>query len=65
MTARVSAKKLRMHNQEVGAEYEASKAESSTQKKKILELEFEVKKLSGQQNLPQRVCHHAKVKVCH
>ncbi len=62
MTARVSAEKLRQRNQEDGAGNEALKAESSTQKKKLLELEFEVKKLSGQQNLPQTIHHHARVK---
>jgi kinesin family protein 15 len=65
MTARVAAEKLRQRNQEFGAENEALKVENATQKKKLLELELEVKKLSGQQNLQQRIHHHAKIKVCH
>ncbi|CAN6449397.1 unnamed protein product [Victoria cruziana] len=36
--------------------------ENTTQKKKVVELETEVKKLSGQQNLQQRIHHHAKIK---
>ena len=32
-------------------------------KKKVMELEGEVKKLSGQQNLQQRIHHHAKIKA--
>jgi hypothetical protein len=31
--------------------------------KRVGELEQEVKKLSGQQNLQQRIHHHAKIKV--
>ena len=63
MTARVAAEKLRQRDQLFGAENEALKIENATQKKKLLELEAEVKKLSGQQNLQQRIHHHAKIKV--
>jgi len=31
---------------------------------RITELEKDIKKLSGQQNLQQRIHHHAKIKVC-
>ena len=63
MTARVAAEKLRQRDQLCVAENEALKIENATQKKKLLELEAEVKKLSGQQNLQQRIHHHAKIKV--
>lgn len=37
--------------------------ENVNQKKKVVELELEVKKLSGQQNIQQRIHHHAKIKA--
>jgi len=37
--------------------------ENTSKKNKVLELEEEIKKLSGQQNLQQRIHHHAKIKV--
>lgn len=37
--------------------------ENTNHKKKIMELEAEMKKLSGQQNLQQRIHHHAKIKA--
>lgn len=37
--------------------------ENATTKKKVLELEREISKLAGQQNLQQRIHHHAKIKV--
>ena len=37
--------------------------ELTNHKKKVAELEGEVKKLSGQQNLHQRIHHHAKIKA--
>jgi len=37
--------------------------ENTSKKNKLLELEEEIKKLSGQQNLQQRIHHHAKIKV--
>lgn len=33
------------------------------QKNKVLELKLEVKKLSGQQNIQQRIHHHDKIKA--
>jgi len=40
--------------------------ENTSKKNKVLDLEEEIKKLSGQQNLQQRIHHHAKIKVrCH
>jgi hypothetical protein len=39
-------------------------AESIEQQKRIGDLEQEMRKLSGQQNLQQRIQHHAKIKVC-
>ena len=38
-------------------------SETRLQQKKIGDLELEIKKLSGQQNLQQRIKHHAKIKV--
>lgn len=38
-------------------------SENRMQKKRISELEQEIKKLSGQQNLQQRIKHHIKIKV--
>jgi hypothetical protein len=32
-------------------------------RKKVTDLEDEIRKLSGQQNLQQRIHHHAKIKV--
>lgn len=37
--------------------------ENASKKNKVMELEEEMKKLSGQQNLQQRIHHHAKIKV--
>jgi len=37
--------------------------ENASKKNKVVELEEEIKKLSGQQNLQQRIHHHAKIKV--
>jgi kinesin family protein 15 len=35
--------------------------ENVNHKKKVVELEGEVKKLSGQQNIQQRIHHHARI----
>ena len=40
-----------------------AQSETRLQQKKIGDLELEIKKLSGQQNLQQRIKHHAKIKV--
>lgn len=37
--------------------------ENVNHKKMVIELEADIKKLSGQQNLQQRIHHHAKIKV--
>lgn len=37
--------------------------ENVNHKKRVMELEAEIKKLSGQQNLQQRIHHHAKIKA--
>ena len=39
--------------------------ENVNHKQKVMELEEEVRKLSGQQNIHQRIHHHAKIKVRH
>ncbi|CAN6449393.1 unnamed protein product [Victoria cruziana] len=62
VAAQISCEKLRQKEQFLTIENNMLKMENTTQKKKVVELETEVKKLSGQQNLQQRIHHHAKIK---
>ncbi|XP_031480769.1 kinesin-like protein KIN-12F isoform X2 [Nymphaea colorata] len=62
VAAQISCEKLRQKEQFLTIENDMLKMENTTQKKKVVELETEVKKLSGQQNLQQRIHHHAKIK---
>ncbi|KAI5059960.1 hypothetical protein GOP47_0024380 [Adiantum capillus-veneris] len=62
MTARVAAEKLRQRDQLLSTELETLKVENVSQRNRLAELEEEVNKLSGQQNLQQRIHHHAKIK---
>uniref|UniRef100_A0A7N0TDF2 Kinesin motor domain-containing protein n=1 Tax=Kalanchoe fedtschenkoi TaxID=63787 RepID=A0A7N0TDF2_KALFE len=64
MTAQVSLEKLHQTNRLLKAENDTLKMENTSNKKQLIDLEKEVNKLSvsGQQNLQQRIHHHAKVK---
>ncbi|KAL0356785.1 UNVERIFIED_CONTAM: Kinesin-like protein KIN-12F [Sesamum calycinum] len=62
MAAHVALEKLRQHDQLLATENEMLKMENANHKKRVVELELEVKKLSGQQNIQQRIHHHAKIK---
>ncbi|KAK4437834.1 Kinesin-like protein KIN-12D [Sesamum alatum] len=62
MAAHVALEKLRQQYQLLATENEMLKAENASHKKRVMELELEVKKLSGQQNIQQRIHHHAKIK---
>ncbi|KAG0556184.1 hypothetical protein KC19_11G032900 [Ceratodon purpureus] len=62
VAARISAEKLRFRDDALTAENENLKTQTVGLQKRVGELEQEVKKLSGQQNLQQRIHHHAKIK---
>ncbi|KAL2651507.1 hypothetical protein R1flu_019635 [Riccia fluitans] len=62
VAARVSAEKLRLRDSLLATENEKLKVEVSSLRKKVTDLEEEYRKLSGQQNLQQRIHHHAKIK---
>ncbi|XAR72869.1 Plus-end-directed kinesin ATPase [Bertholletia excelsa] len=62
VAAEVALEKLHQRDRLLSAENEMFKMENSNHKRKVMELEAEVKKLSGQQNLQQRIHHHAKIK---
>ncbi|GMJ12777.1 phragmoplast orienting kinesin 2 [Hibiscus trionum] len=62
VTAQVALEKLRQRDQLLKTENEMLKMANVNYKKKVMELEGEVKKLPGQQNLQQRIHHHAKIK---
>ncbi|KAG8368314.1 hypothetical protein BUALT_Bualt15G0032700 [Buddleja alternifolia] len=62
MAAHVALEKLRQQDQLLATENEMLKMANSNNKKRVMELEAEVKKLSGQQNIQQRIHHHAKIK---
>ncbi|KAL3538910.1 hypothetical protein ACH5RR_002276 [Cinchona calisaya] len=62
VTAQVAVEKLRQRDQLLTTENEILKMENINYKKRTTEVEAEVKKLSGQQNLQQRIHHHAKIK---
>ncbi|KAK9286730.1 hypothetical protein L1049_015133 [Liquidambar formosana] len=62
VATQIALEKLRHQDQLHKAESEMLKMENVNHKKKVMELEGEIKKLSGQQNLQQRIHHHAKIK---
>ncbi|KAJ8763372.1 hypothetical protein K2173_002255 [Erythroxylum novogranatense] len=62
VAAQVALEKLRQRDQLLKTENELLKMENTNHKKRVMELEGEVRKLSGQQNLQQRIHHHAKIK---
>ncbi|KAF4366869.1 hypothetical protein F8388_013934 [Cannabis sativa] len=63
VAAQVALEKLRQRDQLLKAENEMLKMENVNHKKKVMELEGEINKLSGQQNLHQRIHHHTKIKA--
>lgn len=62
VAAQVMMEKLRQQDQLLTTENEMLRAENISHKERVLELESEIKKLSGQQNIQQRIHHHAKIK---
>ncbi|XP_004292458.1 PREDICTED: uncharacterized protein LOC101313387 [Fragaria vesca subsp. vesca] len=62
IAAQIALEKLRQRDQLHRTENEVLKMENANHKKKVMELEGEVDKLSGQQNIQQRIHHHAKIK---
>ncbi|GFY89976.1 phragmoplast orienting kinesin 2 [Actinidia rufa] len=63
VAAQVALEKLRQRDRLITTENEMFKMENANHKEKVMELEAEVNKLSGQQNLQQRIHHHAKIKA--
>ncbi|CAA3022560.1 kinesin KIN-12D [Olea europaea subsp. europaea] len=62
VSAKVTLEKLSQTEQLLKTENEMLKADNINHKKRAMELEAEVKKLSGHQNLQQRIHHHTKIK---
>ncbi|XP_059314093.1 kinesin-like protein KIN-12D [Lycium ferocissimum] len=62
VAAQIGLEKLRQRDHLLTTENEMIKMENVNHKKKVIELEADIKKLSGQQNLQQRIHHHAKIK---
>ncbi|KAJ0801308.1 putative plus-end-directed kinesin ATPase [Helianthus annuus] len=62
IAAQVALEQLRQRDRLLSTENEMFKTEIGNHKKKVMELETEVTKLSGQQNLQQRIHHHTKIK---
>ncbi|MED6206577.1 hypothetical protein PIB30_116673 [Stylosanthes scabra] len=62
VAAQIALENLRQRDQLLKTENEMLKIENLSKKNKVVELEEELKKLSGQQNLQQRIHHHAKIK---
>ncbi|KAL7118896.1 hypothetical protein ACP275_02G029800 [Erythranthe tilingii] len=62
MAAHVALEKLRQQDQQLATENGMLKIDNGINKKRVAELEAEIKKLSGQQNIQQRIHHHAKIK---
>ncbi|KZV17756.1 phragmoplast orienting kinesin 2 [Dorcoceras hygrometricum] len=62
VAAHVSLEKLKERDRLLMTENEIFKMDSSNYKKRVMELEAELKKLCGQQNIQQRIHHHAKIK---
>ncbi|KAK4848274.1 hypothetical protein QYF36_011166 [Acer negundo] len=63
VSAQIALEKLRQQDQSLRTENEMLKMENVKYKKLVMELDGEVKKLSGQQNIHQRIHHHAKIKA--
>ncbi|KAK6946166.1 hypothetical protein RJ641_013710 [Dillenia turbinata] len=63
VAAHVALEKLHQRDWLLTAKNEMLKVENTHNKKKVMEIEAEVNKLSGQQNLQQRIHHHAKIKA--
>ncbi|GAB2267273.1 hypothetical protein Dimus_002259 [Dionaea muscipula] len=62
IAAQIALENLHQRDRLLTTENEMLKMESAKHKQKEMELEGEVKKLSGQQNIHQRIHHHAKIK---
>ncbi|KAL2457752.1 Phragmoplast orienting kinesin 2 [Forsythia ovata] len=62
VAAQVTLEKLSQKDQLLTTENEMLKVDNINHKKRVMELEAEVKKLSGHQNLQQRIHHHTKIK---
>ncbi|KDO49177.1 hypothetical protein CISIN_1g0488142mg, partial [Citrus sinensis] len=62
VAAQIALEKLRQRDQTLKTENEMLKIENVNYKRAVMELEGEIRKLSGQQNLHQRIHHHAKIK---
>ncbi|CAL5333677.1 unnamed protein product [Camellia sinensis] len=62
VAVQVALEKLRQRDRLLTTENGMFKMENVDHKKRVMELETEVKKLSGQQNLQQRIHHHTKIK---
>ncbi|XP_010525678.1 PREDICTED: kinesin-like protein KIN-12D [Tarenaya hassleriana] len=62
VAAEIELEKHRQHEQLFKKENELLKTENVSHKRKVLELEGEVKKLSAQQNLQRKAHDHAKIK---
>ncbi|CAJ1939382.1 unnamed protein product, partial [Sphenostylis stenocarpa] len=62
VAVQIALENLRQRDQLLKTENEMLKMENTSKKNKVVELEEEIKKLSGQQNLQQRIHHHAKIK---
>ncbi|KAL9327432.1 hypothetical protein ACSQ67_008077 [Phaseolus vulgaris] len=62
VAVQIALENLRQRDQMLKTENEMLKMENTSKKNKVLEMEEEIKKLSGQQNLQQRIHHHAKIK---
>ncbi|KAI7756019.1 hypothetical protein M8C21_011173, partial [Ambrosia artemisiifolia] len=62
IAAQVALEQLRQRDRLLSTENEMFKTEISNHKTKVMELETEVTKLSGQQNIQQRIHHHTKIK---
>ncbi|XP_062020518.1 kinesin-like protein KIN-12D [Rosa rugosa] len=62
IAVQIALEKLRQRDQLHKTENEVLKMENINHKRKVRELEGEVDKLSGQQNIQQRIHHHAKIK---
>uniref|UniRef100_A0A251V7A9 Putative kinesin motor domain-containing protein n=2 Tax=Helianthus annuus TaxID=4232 RepID=A0A251V7A9_HELAN len=62
IAAQVALEQLRQRDRLLSTENEMFKTKIGNHKKKVMELETEVTKLSGQQNLQQRIHHHTKIK---
>ncbi|XP_074343871.1 kinesin-like protein KIN-12D [Apium graveolens] len=63
VATQIALEELRQHDQLLTTKNDMLMMENVNQKKKVVELEHEVKKLSGQQNIQQRIHHHAKIKA--